>query len=456
MIQGVSMNASSVRPQARFAAALVAAGVVSAASVVGVPEEYRALPAINADVANASVITDLLYDFGDAVNAVASGAAWTGDAAASLPFDAFTAIAIAAQNPSLGPNLLSWLVYRYVNPSDDYLPFTYPWSIKDDSIFPLAELLPYPLGPGTMDDGLIINAVNQFADAINNALSGLPDPLPGVFATDAFRDTDIGRVVLAANNAVIAPVWMMYETAFYLGYLPADLEATFESAIQDPSEIPGLVSNLVYDLLSPDPEFGLLGGLLFYATLPLTTLPGLIGEMATNIVAGISDGIDNVLSLLPAPIEPTPFPSPSQDSALLSVMSDETNLVSDASITADSSITLSTDLVEKKVEAPEELNTAPATPEDLGPAAADVDPDADKDGSGPPADVVTNKVRSGNKVNPGDKFDDQVKGATVTDDGAAAPAGDEVEADPTVATDPTDTEAEGADDPAPADAEPAA
>jgi hypothetical protein len=435
MIQGVSMNAISVRPHTKFAVALVAAGVVSAASVVGVPE-HRSLPVINIDVANASVITDALYGFGDAVNAVASGQALASDAASSLPFDAFTAIAIAAQNPSLSPNLLSWLVHRYVDPSDAYPYYTYPWDIKVSSIEPLAGLLPSPIGSG------IIGAVNQIADAINNALAGLPDPVPGVFATDAFWASDIGRVVVAANLAVVAPVWMLYNTAYYLGYLPADLEGTVESAIQDPSEIPGLVSNLVYGLLSPTPDVGLLGDLLENISLPFTTLPGPIGELATNFVIAISDGIDGLLSRLPAPIEPTPFPTAA--SQQLSVMSVEENSVSDASLTADSGITLSTEPVEKKVEETEALNTAPATPQGLTPAAGDIDPDADK-------------MRSGNKVNPGDTFD-QVKGETVTDDGAAVPAvdGDEVEADPTVATDPKDAETDGAGDPAPADVNPAA
>jgi hypothetical protein len=98
---------------------LVAAGVVSAASLGGVSEN-RSLPVLNIDVAKASVITDALVGFGDAVNGVASGLALASDAGSSLPFDAFTAFAIAAQNPSLGPNLLSWLVQRYVNPSDNY------------------------------------------------------------------------------------------------------------------------------------------------------------------------------------------------------------------------------------------------------------------------------------------------------------------------------------------------
>jgi len=59
------MSDTFVRPQTKFAAALLAAGVVSAASIVGVPEN-RDLPTINIDVANASVITDWLWNFGDA------------------------------------------------------------------------------------------------------------------------------------------------------------------------------------------------------------------------------------------------------------------------------------------------------------------------------------------------------------------------------------------------------
>jgi len=412
------MNASSVRPQTKFAAALVAAGVVSAASIVGVPEN-RSLPVLNIDVANASVITDALYGLGDAVNGVASGVALTFDGAFSLPFDAFTAIAIAAQNPSLSPNLLSWLVQRYVNPSDDYPWYTYPSEIKYFSIEPLAGLLPYPFGPNATDSGLIINAVNQIADAINGALAGLPSADPGVFATNAFWASDIGRTVVAANLAVTAPVWMLYNTAYYLGYLPADLEATFESAIQNPSEIPGLVSNLVYGLLSP--TSGLLGYLLANVSDPFTTLPGPIGELANNTVNAISDTIDNLLSLLPPPISPTPFPS-----AILADVSVEASSVPDASLAVAGGITVSSlDLVEKKVEATDStLNTPPA--------AGDVDPDETPVGDTDAPEVkvdkpVTDTVRSGNKVSPGDKFDNQAKVETVKDDGTAAsiPGSDE-------------------------------
>lgn len=402
------MNAVSIRPQTKFAAALVAAGVVSAASIVGVPE-YRGLPAITTDVANASVVTDALYKLGDAVNGVAAGVTIALDGAFSLPFDALTAIAAAAQNPSLSPNVLSWLVQRYVNPSASYMPYTYAWDIRAYSIEPLAELLPNPFGPA------IINAVEQISDAIGGALAHLPSSAPGVDATDAFWGTDIGRTLAAVNYAITAPVWMLYNTVYYLGYLPADLEATFESAIRNPSEVPGLVSNLVYGLLSP--SYGLLGGLLDAAARPFNTLPGPIGELASSVFTAISDSVDHLLSRLPDPISPNQSLL-GQSSAQFTVTSDEPSALPQASLEVPGAVALSSvDLVEKKVAATDsELNTPPDAPQDTPPVAGgvaeDETPAADTDVPEVKDDKpVTNTVKSGNKVSPGDKFVNQIKGA---------------------------------------------
>jgi hypothetical protein len=444
------MNATSVRPQTKFAAALVAAGVVSAASIVGVPE-YRDLPTVNIDVANASVISDALWNLGGAVSGVAVGVAIPFYAGISLPFDVTAALAAAAQNPSLSPNVLSWLVQLYVNPADSYPYYTYPWDFKVSAIEGLAGLLPYPLGQN------VIDAVNQIADAIGGGLSGLPDSAPGANAVSAFWASDIGQVVNAASLAATAPVWMLYDAARYLGYLPYDLEATLESAIQNPSQIPGLVSELVYGLVSPD--YGLLGSLLYDVSVPFTSLPGPIGELASNIITAITNGINGALSLLPAPISPTPFPS-AMLSAQLADTSVEANSLPEASLAVAGGITLqSTDPVEKTVEATDStvpgvldpVSTPATTPKDLAPAVGDIDPvatpaaDALKAG----ADTsVTDKVASGNKVRPGDKFDNGAKGETVKDNGAAVstPGGDTVAAgDTPVATGPQASETDGAD-----------
>jgi hypothetical protein len=447
------MKASFVRPQTKFAAALMAAGVVTAASIVGVPEN-RSLPVLNIDVANASVITDALVGLGGAVDDVAYGVALTLDGAFSLPFDASATVALAVQNPSLGPSLLSWLVQLYANPADAFPYITYPWLFKVNTIEPLAALLPYPLGPNGVDDGLITNAVNQLADAIGNALAGLPSPGPGVLATQEFWDSDIGRTVLAANYAVTAPAWMLYDTALYLGYLPASLEATFESAIQNPSEIAGLVSNLVNGLLSP--TSGLLGNLLDDASLPVTTLPGPIGEGAANVVTAISDSIDNLLSLLPPPISPTPFPSAAQSVQVADVQDASPAAAGDTAL-------LSADPIEKKDSTD---NTPPATPKDSAPAAGDVDQDATPaaDTNAPEVKThkpVTNTVKSGNKVRPGDKFDSHVKGEKAGDAGdkdsgtgttATPPGSGDAPAGGTAApTEPQAGGTDGADSSAPSD-----
>jgi hypothetical protein len=406
------VNASSVRPHTKFAAALVAAGVVSAASLVAVPENHG-LPVLNIDVAKASVITDALWGLGNAVNAVAVGAAIASDASSSLPFDVSTAIALAAQNPSIGPNLLSWLIQRYTNPSENYLPYTYPWDIKVSTIEPLAELLP-------VGSDLIINAVNQISDAINSALSVLPSSDPGVLATDEFWASDIGRTVSAANFALTTPGWVAYDFVWYLGYLPANLEGTLESAIQDPSQLPGLVSNLVWGLLDPNfPDPGLLGYLLDDASRPFTTLPGPIGQLATNIVNAITDGVNGLLAQLPTPITPTPFPS--------AFKSADPADVPEASLEVGAMTLMSADpveTVEKKVEAPDSTdNTPPVAPQDPAPAADDVDPAAPPAADTDVPEVKPDKpgahsVKSGNKVSPGDKFDNQPKDETVKDETA--------------------------------------
>ena len=441
-----------VRPQKKFAAALLAASVVSAASIVGVPEN-RSLPIIDIDVANTSVIADWLWNFGDAVNGVGTGVAILPYTALNLPFDVTAAIAAAVQNPSIGPNVLSWLVQRYVNPSNGYPYSSYPQDFKNLSIERLAGLLPYPIGSS------IIDAVNQIANAIGGVLSGLPSPTPGQIGATNFWLSDIGRTVSAASQAVTAPVFMVYDTVRYLGYLPANLEGAVEWAIQDPSKIPGLVSGLVHQLVAP---WGLLGDQLYNVATPFMTLPGPIGELASNIVKAISDGIDGVLSLLPSPIYGAgPLTVPASVSSSV-----EPSSLPEASLAVAGGITLkSVDPVEKKSEAtdsavpsaqePGTSSTAAATPTEAAPAAGIVDPAATPAAADAPrpgaVTSTTDPVKLGNKVTPGDKFDNGAKGEPAKDEpvkanveGAPTPAGDKVPtADTPAATGPKHGEADG-------------
>jgi hypothetical protein len=305
----------SARPHTKFAAALVAAGVVSAATVVRIPEP----PAISADVANASVITDALYGLGLGVGVLSSTVGIHVDATISLPFEATLAVLAAAEHPELGPNVLSYLVQRFVNPAVGGPIDAYPWEFRQ-TIAVLAGLLPYPLGPSASQQGFILAASQAVADAFNGVLGQLADPLPGLAAVnDVKHNTVLGRTVVAGQLAARAPLYAVWNTVNYLGMLPANLAAAFESALQTPNQIPGLISYLVHGLLSPDPEVGLLGKLLNNVVDPFTWLPGPVGRTSAtaggwanqlrNVIVGVINGL---LSFLPAPVRPSALP-PSDD-----------------------------------------------------------------------------------------------------------------------------------------------
>ncbi|WP_319448061.1 MULTISPECIES: hypothetical protein [unclassified Mycobacterium] len=304
---------AQVRPQARFATALMAAGVVSAVAVVGMPEH----PTISVDVANASAVTDALYGLGDGVGFLSSMVGIHVDAAVSLPFEATLAVLAVAQHPELAPNVLSYLVQRFVNPAVGPPIAAYPWE-TEQAFAVLATLFPYPLGPSATEPGLVNEARLAFADAFNSVLGQLPDPLPGYDAVqDVMNDTVLGGTVVAGQLAARAPLYMAWNTVNYLGYLPANVEATLESAVATPDQVPGLASNLVYGLLSPDAKVGLFGQLLDNAVDPLTWLPKPIGQstnpkvvLANEIRTAIDEATNGVLSVLPKPVKPSAAQNP--------------------------------------------------------------------------------------------------------------------------------------------------
>jgi hypothetical protein len=304
---------ASVLPQTKFAAALVAAGEVSAASVVGMP----AHPTIAVGVAAASAITDSLYGVGDGVGFLTSMVGIHVDATVSLPFEATLAVLAAAQHPDVAPNVLSYLVQRFVNPAVGPPIAAYPWE-TEQAFAVLATLLPDPLGPNATEPGLVNQARLAFADVFNSVLGQLPDPMPGYDAVqDVMNDTVLGGTVVAGQLAARAPLYLAWNTANYLGYLPANVEASLESAAATPDQIPSLASNLVYGLLSPDARVGLVGQLLDNAVDPFTWLPKPIGQsanpkvgLANEIRTVIDDATGGILSALPKPVQPSAAQTP--------------------------------------------------------------------------------------------------------------------------------------------------
>jgi hypothetical protein len=314
----------SVRPYTRMSAALLAAGVVAAAAPVVATPGHGAIPAIsNVAVHPASFITDSLLNFGDAVNTGASAVAIPADMIMSLPFDAFYALAIGGgallqsdPDAELAGSVASWLVQRYLNPSDNYSQYSYPWDLKANVLAPIAGALPAPL------DASVISALNGAADAINAALSALPDPTKGASAvSDYWLNTATGTQLRATQLVLLAPVYALAYAVTWAGYLPAEVEAAVEHAIAKPADIPGLISNLVNLTLNPnrDPETGVAYGLLGGVVTPFVDagswLSAPIGDtvnydgsvtsgLATKSYDTVTTVINGLLNLLPAPVSP--------------------------------------------------------------------------------------------------------------------------------------------------------
>lgn len=311
----------AVRPHTKLLAALVAAGAVAAApTVVTTVHTTPVLSGI--DVQPVSFVTDALYSFGDVVNAATNAAVIATDAAlglnfylddydfgAGLPFNPVFAGLAAIQNPGEIGSLLSYAAQAYLNPSGNYPYYTYPYYANDLVLQQLVDILPSSLATP------ISNAINGVADGIDNVLANLSDPTAGADAMNALYSTVLGRLVYAAQYSLSIPVGLAGQVAYYAAYLPGDLEATVESAIKNPAAIPGLLSNLAYNLLSPTLGDGLLGNVVYTLVKPLFFLPAPIGEsslnagdgLAWNVYQGFVDVVNNLLSFLPTPVSPAPF-----------------------------------------------------------------------------------------------------------------------------------------------------
>ncbi len=341
---------SAVRPHTTLAAALMTAGVVATApAIVGASPEAT-LTLSNTAVRNTSVVTDVLYNFGDAVNAIANAAVIATDGVLGLNFytddsdfgqgvpwnPVFAALA-AAQNPAAIGSVVSYIAQLYLNPSYNYPNYTYAWYTNDYVLQQLAALLPAPLSTTVSD------AINGLADGINGAFANLPDPTAAVDSLAAMYSTVPGRLVYAVQNALGLPVFLAADVAYWAAYVPGDLEATLESAIQNPTEIPGLLSNLVYNVFDPNLGAGLLGNLTRDIAKPFFYLPSPIGEsapgaqdgLAWNLYNGFVSAVDGLLSNLPAPITPTPFPSAAAAASATPVSSAAAK-VNDVAATGDS------------------------------------------------------------------------------------------------------------------------
>ncbi len=221
------------RPHTKFAAALAAAGVVSGAAVTAMPQHVEP-PTIRVDVANAAAVTSL-QGLGTAVTVLDSLVGLHVDATISLPFEASLAVLAAAQHPEVAPNVLSYLVQRFVNPAVGPPIAAYPWE-TEQTVALFATLLPYPLGPSATEPGLVNQGRFAFADVFNGVLGQLPDPMPGYEAVqEVSSNTLFGGAIVAGQDIVRTPLYAAWTAADYLGNVPASVAANPQAPDQLPA-----------------------------------------------------------------------------------------------------------------------------------------------------------------------------------------------------------------------------
>ena len=300
-----------VRPRANLPAALLVAGAVAVTPVV-VPAVHQAAPAISTvAVRPASVITDVLNNFGDLVDVGANAVVGGSLAVGFLPALTIATGAVALQQPGLGPSAFSSLIQGYFNPEHSNFTGFASYFLTNVGL-QFVKLLPAPLGPSGVDPGLVGAALKNAALTIGGLFNGLPDPAAGDAAISQFflNNPQIPSSLMYAASAVIPmAIKVVTDTVSWAAHLPGTLEATVESAIRDPGQIPGLLSNLVsgqHGLVS------LFTNVLNDLATPLAALPAPFGPLGANgevakFVQSVLTSVQNFVATLPTPVTPKPF-----------------------------------------------------------------------------------------------------------------------------------------------------
>ena len=290
---------------ARLTAAALAAGLAGAGlwgSPVAEPSGTGAPPvAVTANPVPAAVVTDLLGSFGSLVQGLSGATVTAADALLSFPFDAAQIALIGATQPALVPNLLSWLAQFYLNPALSGAPAQ---ALRDDTARAAAQL-PF-VGP------VLADLITRTADEFGAALAGmLPAYYPALGPLAGLWNSDLGRIIEAANLALTGPVRALGTTVAYLGHLPADLAAVTVAALADPALTPGLLSWLAWGLLG---NSGPVAMATRHLLSPVLALPG-VGGVVSGHLQDLQQGVVRMLEQLPTPIDPYPAgPAAARDS----------------------------------------------------------------------------------------------------------------------------------------------
>lgn len=292
-----------VRPHFRFSTALVVAGVVTAAPIVAAPVHHAPPVFSTVAVHPASLVTNALNNIGQLVDVGIYAVILPLDAVSDFPAFTAAAVAEALQHPSQAPSILSYLVQVYGNPAASSFIREFLTAVPGG----LAHLLPYPLGPNSSgtNPGLVATALKNTEITIGKFFAGLPNPATGATLVDgALTATPAGQLVFSIAQVIPSVANAIAEPVSWLAHLPGVLEASVESAIRVPGQIPGLISYLVHR------ASGLLTSVISDLAAPLITLPAPVGNVVAKAVSTVISGVSGVVDkLFPAPVTPKPFPA---------------------------------------------------------------------------------------------------------------------------------------------------
>jgi hypothetical protein len=351
-------------------AAALTAGAVVASSVALTQPGGEAAPVRSYEVMPASVVTDALYGFGDAVGETTDLLGTLAATPVWLTADALHVLGGIGQDPAAAGYLLSYLLQVAANPGYATIyGASYPWVLWQD-VDDLAALLPAAVGQPVRD------ALRDTVYAIDTFFTSFPDPEEGrVRVQDNRYQTIPGRWLFATTVGLTRPAVILELAIDWLADLPADLEATLESAIRRPGDIPGLLSNRVYT------DAATLTNIAYHVVAPLFYLPEPIGNSygpGSNFLGpgqayrAFTDWqnrfLDALDSVLPERISPTASTLQQQAQAALPAVTDKVSAATAESIEKSETPTESAPNLEPAAQVgTEEPSETPAAQDDESP-----------------------------------------------------------------------------------------
>lgn len=299
----------SLKPYVTNGLVIAGAAVIVAAPIaVSPPDSPRPLAVAERAIAvePTALVNDLLNGFANLTYAtgetIANALSFVGDE----PNFAARWVQALVQNPELAASIASAVI------TAELLDFV---GIPDPLITIVGGQLPPQLGQ------LISQAYVNLLNFIDPGRLGglLPDRTDGTNAINSAVLPPLIDNLTTGFAQVFSSVGLsIWGGLLFAGQTPNTLLSVVQSAVSDPSDIPGLASFLAYSVINPFSNPAPIDSIYSLAIEPLidgaiAIAPPPFGG-AAGLVAAVKNSLDNaltaILDALPAPVIPSPFVSP--------------------------------------------------------------------------------------------------------------------------------------------------